>query len=842
MASDIRKQISAAAENSRNGQVFVDHAGKRHWNTTGRVLMEKILYDLMDWAGIEELVYSEASDPGRLLGEHVIKEGLLIQAFLPNAAKVSVKIGEESFPMEMADENGFFAVLLEDRLELVPYHFLVTYEDGDSEEIVDPYSYQFYTAFTEEEVKKFGAGIYYDSYQKFGAHPTVEAGISGVHFAVWAPDAMRVSVVGDFNFWDGRRHQMKKRGPSGIYEIFIPGLKPGTIYKYEIKTKAGDPMLKADPYANFSELRPNTASVIWDMTDYQWNDGEWIEKRKAAKDRLKDSPMSIYEVHLGSWMQKPVAQDENGDDINGSQFYNYREIAEKLAAYVKEMGYTHVELLPVMEHPLDESWGYQVTGYYAPTSRFGTPDDFKAFMDYMHKEGIGVILDWVPAHFPRDAHGLATFDGTCLYEHKDPRQGSHPHWGTLIYNYGRPQVSNFLISNALYWAKEFHADGIRMDAVASMLYLDYGKNAGEWIANMYGGNENLEAVEFLKHLNSIFARDTEGAVLIAEESTAWPKVSGDENDGGLGFDFKWNMGWMNDFLDYMQCDPYFRHDHYGELTFSMLYAYSEKFVLVFSHDEVVHGKGSMAGKMPGDTQERKFANLRTAYGFMMGHPGKKLLFMGQDFGQMDEWNEKESLEWGLLKYDIHSQMKDYVKALNHLYRTQPALYKMDYEPEGFEWINCTYNDENIVIFERKTDKPEETLLFVCNFVPVEHEKFRLGVPFAGKYKEILNSDAKQFGGSGMVNPRVKMSKKEEWDARENSIVINLAPVSVAVFSCTPYEEEPVTGKKKPAEKKKRPAKQPSVKIPASPLDVISEKVGQIIKTARESQTGKRNKG
>lgn len=842
MASDIRKQISAAAENSRNGQVFVDHAGKRHWNTTGRVLMEKILYDLMDWAGIEELVYSEASDPGRLLGEHVIKEGLLIQAFLPNAAKVSVKIGEESFPMEMADENGFFAVLLEDRLELVPYHFLVTYEDGDSEEIVDPYSYQFYTAFTEEEVKKFGAGIYYDSYQKFGAHPTVEAGISGVHFAVWAPDAMRVSVVGDFNFWDGRRHQMKKRGPSGIYEIFIPGLKPGTIYKYEIKTKAGDPMLKADPYANFSELRPNTASVIWDMTDYQWNDGEWIEKRKAAKDRLKDSPMSIYEVHLGSWMQKPVAQDENGDDINGSQFYNYREIAEKLAAYVKEMGYTHVELLPVMEHPLDESWGYQVTGYYAPTSRFGTPDDFKAFMDYMHKEGIGVILDWVPAHFPRDAHGLAAFDGTCLYEHKDPRQGSHPHWGTLIYNYGRPQVSNFLISNALYWAKEFHADGIRMDAVASMLYLDYGKNAGEWIANMYGGNENLEAVEFLKHLNSIFARDTEGAVLIAEESTAWPKVSGDENDGGLGFDFKWNMGWMNDFLDYMQCDPYFRHDHYGELTFSMLYAYSEKFVLVFSHDEVVHGKGSMAGKMPGDTQEKKFANLRTAYGFMMGHPGKKLLFMGQDFGQMDEWNEKKSLEWGLLKYDIHSQMKDYVKALNHLYRTQPALYKMDYEPEGFEWINCTYNDENIVIFERKTDKPEETLLFVCNFVPVEHEKFRLGVPFAGKYKEILNSDAKQFGGSGMVNPRVKMSKKEEWDARENSIVINLAPMSVAVFSCTPYEEEPVTGKKKPAEKKKRPAKQPSVKIPASPLDVISEKVGQIIKTARESQTGKRNKG
>ena len=790
----------------------------------------------MDWAGIEELVYSEASDPGRLLGEHVIKEGLLIQAFLPNAEKVSVKIGEELFPMEMADENGFFAVLLDDRRELVPYHFCITYTDGDSEEIVDPYSYQFHTAFTEEEVRKFGAGIYYDSYEKFGAHPAVEAGIEGVHFAVWAPDAMRVSVVGDFNFWDGRRHQMKKRGPSGIYEIFIPGVKPGAIYKYEIKTKAGLPMLKADPYGNYAELRPNTASVVWDMSGYKWNDDEWIKERAAAKDRLKDSPMSIYEVHLGSWMQKPVAQDENGEDINGSQFYNYREIAEKLAAYVKEMGYTHVELLPVMEHPLDESWGYQVTGYYAPTSRFGTPDDFKAFMDYMHKEGIGVILDWVPAHFPRDAHGLAAFDGTCLYEHQDPRQGSHPHWGTLIYNYGRPQVSNFLISNALYWAKEFHADGIRMDAVASMLYLDYGKNAGEWVANIYGGNENLEAVEFLKHLNSIYSRDTKGSILIAEESTAWPKVSGDENDGGLGFDFKWNMGWMNDFLDYMQCDPYFRHDHYGELTFSMLYAYSEKFVLVFSHDEVVHGKGSMAGKMPGDTQEKKFANLRAAYGFMIGHPGKKLLFMGQDFGQMDEWNEKASLEWGLLKYDIHSQMKEYVKALNHLYRTQPALYKMDYEPEGFEWINCTYNDENIVIFERKTEKPEETLLFVCNFVPVEHEKFRLGVPFAGKYKEILNSDAKQFGGSGMTNPRVKMSKKEEWDTRKNSIAINLAPMSVAVFSCTPYEEEPVTEKKKPAEKRKRPSRQPSVKTTSSPLDVISEKVGHIIKTARESQT------
>ena len=749
--------------------------------------MEKKLYDLMDWAGIEELVYSEASDPGRLLGAHPTEDGLLIQAYIPNAKTVTVRLGKEEIPMEMADEGGFFAALLEGRTEPVKYRLHVVYEDEDTEEVEDPYSGRFSSLFKEEELKKFEAGIYYNSYEKLGAHPAVIDGVHGVHFAVWAPGAMRVSVVGDFNFWDGRRHQMCRLGDSGIYELFIPGLKPGLLYKYEIKNRAAQPMLKADPYASYAELRPNTASVIWDLSKYKWNDKEWMDKRKTEKkDRV---PMNIYEVHLGSWIQKPVALDEEGKPVNGSQFYNYREIAPKLAEYVKRMGYTHVELLPVMEHPLDESWGYQVTGYYAPTSRYGTPDDFKAFMDHMHQEGIGVILDWVPAHFPRDSHGLAAFDGTCLYEHLDPRKGSHPHWGTLIYNYGRPQVSNFLISNALFWAKEYHADGIRMDAVASMLYLDYGKNPGEWVANIYGGNENLEAMEFLKHLNSIFHKETKGAILIAEESTAWPMITGDVKEGGLGFDFKWNMGWMNDFLGYMQCDPYFRNYHYGELTFSMLYAYSEKFVLVFSHDEVVHGKGSMAGKMPGDTQEKKFANLRAAYGFMMGHPGRKLLFMGQDFGQMDEWNENRSLEWELLEYPIHSQMQEYVKELNHLYRTHPALYEKDDVPEGFEWINCTYQKENIVIFVRRTEKPEETLLFVCNFVPVAHEKFQLGVPFAGKYKEILNSDDVRFGGSGMVNLRVKTSKKEEWDARENSIVINLAPLSVCVFQCTPEPKE-----------------------------------------------------
>lgn len=792
--------------------------------------MEKILYDLMDWAGIEELVYSESDDPGRLLGASMVKEGLLIQAYIPNAKKVSVKLGREKIPMEMADEGGFFAVLFEERRELEPYRFCIEYEDGSEEESEDPYCYRFGSMFQEEELKKLAAGIYYNSYEKLGAHPTANNGVKGVHFAVWAPEAMRVSVVGDFNCWDGRRHQMRRLGDSGVFELFIPQLKPGMIYKYEIKTKAGLPLLKADPYGNYAELRPDTASIVWDLKQYKWNDKEWMGRRGRKKGG--EEPMSIYEVHLGSWMQKPVATDGAGKEINGSQFYNYREIAEKLAEYVKEMGYTHVELLPVMEHPLDASWGYQVTGYYAPTSRYGTPDDFKAFMDHMHSQGIGVILDWVPAHFPRDAYGLAAFDGTCLYEHRDPRQGSHPHWGTLIYNYGRPQVSNFLISNALFWAKEYHADGIRMDAVASMLYLDYGKNSGEWVANIYGGHENLEAVEFLKHLNSIFHKEVKGALLIAEESTAWPQITGDVKEGGLGFDYKWNMGWMNDFLSYMQCDPYFRNQHYGELTFSMLYAYSENFVLVFSHDEVVHGKGSMAGKMPGDTQEKKFANLRAAYGFMIGHPGKKLLFMGQDFGQINEWNENAGLEWELLQYPLHSQMKEYVKALNHLYAAQPALSGLDYEPEGFEWINCTYHEDNIAIFVRRTKKQEETLLFVCNFIPVAHENFRLGVPFAGKYKEILNSDAAAFGGSGMTNPRVKTSKKEEWDGREHSIAIHLAPMSVSVFSCTPTPETP---KKRASVKSGESSEQTASKkakgtIPGKKADArgkVAEAVGAI---------------
>ena len=767
--------------------------------------MEQNLYDLMDWAGIEELVYSEASNPHAMLGPHLTESGLLIQALIPTAAQVVVKIAStgRKYAMELADEAGFFAVLIP-RKSLAAYTLLVTYDNGVTDEIHDPYAYA--PQFTSEDLKKFAAGIHYSIYDKMGAHPMTINGVSGVYFSVWAPCALRVSVVGDFNLWDGRRHQMRRigEGDGSVFELFIPGLTTGLIYKYEVKTKAGLPMLKADPYGNYAQLRPDNASVVWDINQYQWNAKAWMDKR--ARTNTKDKPFNIYEVHLGSWMRKETAKDEAGEDIVGSEFYNYREIAPRLADYVQDMGYTHVELMPVMEHPLDESWGYQVTGYYAPTSRYGTPDDFMYFMDYMHGRGIGVILDWVPAHFPRDAYGMANFDGTCVYEHMDPRKGSHPHWGTLIYNYGRPGVSNFLIANALFWAEKYHADAIRMDAVASMLYLDYGKNDGEWVANIYGGNENLEAVEFLKHLNSVFKGRRDGAVIIAEESTAWPMVTGNAKEGGLGFDYKWNMGWMNDFTNYMRCDPYFRKNNYGELVFSMLYAYSEDFVLVFSHDEVVHGKGSMIGKMPGATLETKAENLRTAYAFMMGHPGKKLLFMGQEYAQVSEWNEGASLEWGLLEQPVHKNMQDYVRTLNKLYLEHPALYEMDYDPEGFEWINCSYQNESMVMFIRRSKKAGETLLFICNFDNIEHEKFRVGVPFEGKYKEIFNTDAKEFGGSGRVNGRMKSSKKIEWDEKEDSIEVNIPPMSVSIFTCTPEPKAKKAGAGKAAAGKGQAAK------------------------------------
>ena len=771
--------------------------------------MNEKLYELMDWPEIEALVYSECQEPASVLGPHLTDDGILIQAFLPTAAAVSV-VTEKSgkrYEMELADEAGFFAALIPGK-RIPAYVFEVTWDSGEVQTLHDPYSFS--SIYSEEDVKRFDAGIHYEIYKKMGAHPTTQKGVPGVVFSVWAPNAMRVSVVGDFNLWDGRRHQMQRISDSGIYELFIPELPAGTLYKYEVKFRGGSPSLKADPYANYAEQRPATASIVYDLEGYAWQDKEWMDGQKAQAEKGRPAPMNIYEVHLGSWKKPEAAEEAKGaeaetavqaEEIRAAEaeaaekpepeqeFFNYREIAPELAAYAKEMGYTYVELMPVMEHPFDGSWGYQVTGYYAPTSRYGTPDDFRFFMDTMHQAGIGVILDWVPAHFPRDAFGLADFDGTGLYEHKDPRRGAHPHWGTLIFNYGRPQVSNFLIANALFWAQEYHADGIRMDAVASMLYLDYGKNDGEWIPNLYGGNENLEALELLKHLNSIFKKKKLPTLLIAAESTAWPRITGDVEDGAVGFDYKWNMGWMNDFLGYMQCDPLYRTYHYGELTFSMVYAYSERFILVLSHDEVVHGKGSMVGKMPGDTFELKFSNLRAAYGFMMTHPGKKLLFMGQEFGQMDEWNEKEGLQWCLLNYDIHRELHDYVKALNRLYLDSPALWALDDDPEGFEWIDCTNGEENIVVFLRKSGKKAETLLVVCNFVPVAHEAYRVGVPYAGKYKEILNSDEVRYGGSGVTNPRVKQSVAVECDEREQSISIKVAPLGVQVFQYIPVVEQ-----------------------------------------------------
>lgn len=756
--------------------------------------MNEKLYELMDWAAIEAIVYSEEDNPHSLLGAHLTEEGVLIQAFIPRAVQVAVCIDgvKKEYEMELEDDAGYFAVLIP-RKSIPDYTFKITYDTGDTEEIKDPYA--FAPQITEKETKKFNAGICYDIYEKLGAHPTTLGGTEGVYFAVWAPNAARVSVVGDFNSWDGRRFPMRRLWDSGIFELFIPGVKVGEIYKYEIKAKGGLTYLKADPYANAAELRPNNASVVADLRNFKWTDAAWLAKRK--KTDTKKEPMAVYEMHLGSW-RRPKEE--------GSDFLGYRELAPQIAAYIKEMGYTHIELMPIMEHPFDGSWGYQVTGYYAPTSRYGTPEDFMFFMDYMHQQGIGVILDWVPAHFPRDTFGLCTFDGTCLYEHLDPRQGSHPHWGTLIYNYGRPEVRNFLIANALFWAEKYHVDGIRMDAVASMLYLDYGKNDGEWVANMYGGNENLEAVEFFKQLNGVFKKKEGGAILIAEESTAWPKITAPLEDDGLGFDYKWNMGWMNDFIHYMSLDPLFRGGHHGELTFSMVYAYSEDFVLTLSHDEVVHGKASMIGKMPGEPTSQ-FANLRAAYGYMMAHPGKKLLFMGQEFAQYSEWSEEKELEWDMLDVKQHKQMQDYVKALNAFYVKNPALYQLDYDPKGFEWINNISANENMLVFTRNTRKKDEMLLVVCNFSPLVYENHKIGVPYPGKYKEIFNSDKKEFGGTGMVNPRVKPSKKEECDDRPNSISIKVPPMGISIFSYTKAVEKKAEQKPAKAREKKSSLKE-----------------------------------
>ena len=615
----------------------------------------------------------------------------------------------------------------------------------------------------------FGQGNHYEIYKKLGAHE-VTAGKKGVYFAVWAPHAKSVSVIGEFNGWDAAADRMERQEPLGIYTVFVPEAKDGQMYKYCIETQSGELIYKADPFANYAELRPGTASRITDISHLKWTDDRWMESRKKWDN--KENPLSIYEVHMGSWMRHPGREDEG--------FYTYREFAEAITKYVKKMGYTHVELMGIAEHPFDGSWGYQVTCYFAPTSRYGTPEDFAYMINYLHRNRIGVILDWVPAHFPKDAHGLADFDGTPTFEYADPRKGEHPDWGTKIFDYEKPQVRNFLIANALFWIEHFHVDGLRVDAVASMLYLDYGKQDGQWVPNKYGGNQNLEAIEFFKHLNSVVLGRNPGTMMIAEESTAWPKVTGNPEDDGLGFSLKWNMGWMHDFTEYMKLDPYFRKNAHHMMTFSMEYAYSENYILVLSHDEVVHLKCSMLNKMPGEGFD-KYANLKAAYAFMTGHPGKKLLFMGQEFAQLREWSEERELDWFLLSEEPHQQIQNWYRDLLHLYKKHPALYELDNDPAGFEWINKDDIFRSIFSFVRHSKGKKKNLLFVCNFTPVAREDYRVGVPTKRQCKLVLNSDEKEYGGSGEKRTEIYKPVKKECDGQKYSFAYPLPAYGVAVF-------------------------------------------------------------
>jgi 1,4-alpha-glucan branching enzyme len=623
---------------------------------------------------------------------------------------------------------------------------------------------------TDYDVYLFAEGRHLRSYEKLGAHLVEVDGVPGVHFAVWAPNASRVSVIGDFNGWNPDQTPLVQRPEGGVWEAMVPQVAPGTRYKYRVVSRdAAYISDRADPYGFAGEIRPDTASVVVDLGTYQWQDGEWMAGRAAVQG--KGAPITFYEVHLGSWRRVPEERN---------RWLTYRELAPVLADYVHDLGYTHVELLPVAEHPFDGSWGYQTVGYFAPTSRFGSPDDFRFLVDYLHQRGIGVILDWVPAHFPRDQHGLGYFDGTHLYEHADPRQGEHPDWNTFVFNYGRAEVRSFLISNALFWLEQYHIDGLRVDAVASMLYLDYGRRDGAWIPNRFGGKENLDAIGFLREVNEQVSRQFPDAVMIAEESTAWPMVSRPAHLGGLGFDYKWNMGWMHDMLDYASQDPIYRSFHHHRLTFSMMYAYSERFVLPFSHDEVVHGKGSMIGRMPGDDWQR-FANLRLLYGYMYGHPGLKLLFMGSEFGQWREWNHDTSLDWHLLEHAPHAGLLRWVRDLNTLYRGAPSMHELDDDPSGFEWIDCNDHALSVVSFLRLGSAPAERTLFVCNFTPVPRHNYRVGAPLGGLWRERLNSDATLYGGSGQGNFGGVEAAPLPRFGRPHSLTITLPPLAVVAF-------------------------------------------------------------
>ena len=734
--------------------------------------MNKRLEDWVNWILYDELKNGVINAPKHLLGNHDYGDGQVITVYRPYAEKVCVvsPTGKNREEMECLAEGFYGFYSAKKKYKGTKYRIETTYQDGTT--VVTADAYAFDSQITEFDTYLFAEGKHYDVYEKFGAHPMTIDGVKGTYFAVWAPHARRVSVVGDFNMWDGALNPMQMMQTSGIYELFIPDVAPGAVYKYQILTRDGEILYKADPYGNQCQVRPDNANVVADLTGYKWKDTDWIENRKQqTRETELKKPMAIYECHLGSWKKK-IEDSDFG-------FYTYRELAKMLCDYVKKMGYTHVELMGITEYPFDGSWGYQVTNYYAPTSRYGSPEDFMYFVDHMHANGIGVILDWVPAHFPRDAHGLGRFDGMPLYEHPDPRRGEHPDWGTYIFDFGRNEVSNFLTANALFWVEKFHVDALRVDAVASMLYLDYGKQDGQWLPNKDGGNENYDAIELLRKINTVMEERNPGAFLIAEESTAWAGVTAPASMKGLGFLYKWNMGWMNDFLEYMKMDPYFRSFNHNRLTFSLSYTYAENYVLVISHDEVVHLKCSMLNKMPG-VEKDKFANLRTAYGFMYGHPGKKLLFMGQEFGQLREWSEARSLDWFLLDQPLHKKMQKWVADLNHMYTTYDACYYNDNNQMGFEWTKVDDANTSIIAFVRRGKTVKDQLLFVCNFVPVERKDYWIGVPCLTEYEEIINSDAKIYGGSGTKNGKVK-AFEEKCDRMPYAISIDIAPLSMMVF-------------------------------------------------------------
>jgi 1,4-alpha-glucan branching enzyme len=725
---------------------------------------------------LNELENLECPDPFSKLGYHHVVVGRqtlgIIRIFNPQIRKAEILWENQSKECENASGTGCFECLFPDRLEFFPYRIRATYHSGEQFEYDDPFA--ILPVLSDYDLFLFGKGTHYQIWKKLGANPVTHHGIKGVHFAVWAPNAKGVAVIGDFNRWNGRSHMMRRLSFTGVWEIFIPGLVPGSAYKFLIHTKGGSKVEKMDPYAKEAELRPRTAAIIADPAPYTWGDQAWAAERPHLQ--KENQPLSIYEVHLGSW-QKSTGRE--------SGFLDYDELAERLIPYAKGMGYTHIELMPISEHPLDESWGYQVIGYYAPTKRYGTPAQFKAFVDKCHQAGLGVLLDWVPAHFPSDLHGLDYFDGTQLYAHEDPRKGSHPQWGTRIFNYSRHEVSNFLLANAIYWFEEFHIDGLRVDAVASMLYLDYAREHGEWIPNPDGSNTNHEAVEFLKHMNSITGQLFPDRIMIAEESSAFPGVSHPLDRGGLGFHYKWNLGWINDFLTYLSKDPVYRRYHQGLLTFEMSYAFSERFCLVLSHDEVVHGKQNLPGKMPGDDWQ-KFANVRTAFAYLYAHPGKKLHFMGLEIGQWAEWNPGVSLDWHLLQWDHHKGLQQMVRDLNHLYRQSPALYELDTSYTGFQWVDFHDQDNNIVSFLRKgtgnlpggnSQGGPELMLCLFNFSPVPQHNYRVGVPLDGFYQEVFNSDSGTYGGGNLGNMGGKRSQPQPWHNMPHSLELTAPPLA-----------------------------------------------------------------